>query len=255
MARVETVRKNLLASRNAESVLATERGTQGGFGHWGESRSQRRASSFSASPTANPVGVRKSMDRRLPTIFLRAGLACAAFALLVPSGAAAQSTGGATYVPPPPPAKRAKIVDGVAIPPAGAPVRVKHAIAAANRIIRKPYLYGGGHSPYAGSWSRTPLDRGYDCSGTISFALWGGKYLSSPLNSSGFMSWGQPGRGRWITVYANPGHAYVVIAGLRLDTSVGERASVEDRRSGRGPRWRLYSRSPAGFTARHPAGF
>ena len=63
------------------------------------------------------------------------------------------------------------------------------------------------------------------------------------------------GEGRWITVYTNPGHAYVVIAGLRLDTSVGERASAEDRRSGRGPRWRTYNRSPSGFTARHPAGY
>ena len=195
------------------------------------------------------------MSRRLQTSCLRAALACAALALLVPSGAAAQSSGGATYVPPPPPAKRAKIVDGVAIPPVGAPARVKNAIAAANRIIRKPYVYGGGHSLYKGSGSRTALDRGYDCSGTISFALYGGRFLTSPLDSSSFMGWGQRGQGRWITVYTNPGHAYVVIAGLRLDTSGGDRLSAEDRRSGRGPRWRKYSRSPAGFTARHPAGY
>ena len=158
-------------------------------------------------------------------------------------------------MPPPPPAKRAKIVDGIAIPPAGAPSRVKNAIAAANRIVRKPYIYGGGHSLYRGSGLGTALDRGYDCSGTISFALYGGRFLASPLDSGSFMSWGAGGQGRWITIYTNPGHAYVVIAGLRLDTSGGDRLSDEDRRSGPGPRWRRYSRSPAGYTARHPQGF
>jgi len=193
------------------------------------------------------------MHRSNSTI-LRAAIAAAAIALLAPSGAAADS-GGAAYVPPPPPAKRAKIVDGIAIPPAGAPARVKNAIAAANRIVRKPYVYGGGHGAYSGAWSKAPLDRGYDCSGTISFALYGGRFLRSPLDSGSFMAWGDRGQGRWITVYTNPGHAYIVIAGLRLDTSVGERPSAEDRRSGRGPRWRQYNRSPSGFTARHPAGY
>jgi len=192
--------------------------------------------------------------QRLQSTILRAVTAAAAIALLAPAGATAGS-GGAAYVPPPPPAKRAKIVDGVAIPPAGAPARVKNAIAAANRIIRKPYVYGGGHSSLKGNPLTTALDRGYDCSGTISFALYGGRFLTSPLNSSGFLGWGDSGQGRWITVYTNPGHAYVVIAGLRLDTSVGERPSAEDRRSGRGPRWRQYNRSQSGFTARHPAGY
>jgi hypothetical protein len=176
-------------------------------------------------------------------------------ALAVPAGAS-PDTGGATYVPPPPPAKRAKIVNGVAIPPVGAPARVKRAIAAANRIVTKPYLYGGGHKPYgAASASRVALDRGYDCSGTISFALFGGRFLKSPLDSGSFMSWGRKGKGRWITVYTNPGHAYVVIAGLRLDTSGGDRLAPEERRSGRGPRWRKYNRSSAGFVARHPQGY
>ena len=191
-------------------------------------------------------------------ILVRAAIACSLVALALPAGAAAQSasTGGATYVPPPPPAKRAKIVNGVAIPPAGAPARVTRAIAAANRIITKPYIYGGGHKPYGEVVaSRAPLDRGYDCSGTISFALYGGRFLRSPLDSGSFMRWGRAGKGRWITVYTNPGHAYVVIAGLRLDTSGGDRLAPEERRSGRGPRWRKYSRSPAGFTARHPLGY
>jgi hypothetical protein len=196
---------------------------------------------------------------RFPTDnFLRALIVCAALTLAIPASAAAQSgTGGATYVPPPPPAKRAKLHNGIAIPPAGAPARVKRVIAAANRIITKPYVYGGGHKLYEQgvSAARVELDRGYDCSGTVSFALYGGRFLKSPLDSGSFMKWGRRGKGRWITVYTHPGHAYVVIAGLRLDTSGGDRQSTEDRTGGRGPRWRKYSRRPTGFVARHPANY
>jgi hypothetical protein len=185
--------------------------------------------------------------------------ACAAIALIAPAAAAAQAgdgSGGTTYVPPPPPAKRAKIVNGIAIPPIGAPVKVKNALLAANRIITKPYVYGGGHEEYAKkSAFTTPLVSGYDCSGTVSFALFGGKFLKSPLDSSTFMTWGQKGQGRWITVYTNPGHAYVVIAGLRLDTSTGGKVTPEEAMSGDGPRWRKYNIKPAGYTARHPRGF
>jgi hypothetical protein len=128
-----------------------------------------------------------------------------------------------------------------AIAPDRAPRAVKRAIAAANRITRKPYRYGGGH----GRWQ----DSGYDCSGSVSYALHGGGLLRSPLASGGFMRWGRPGRGRWITVYANGGHAYVVIAGLRFDTSSAGAGG------GSGPRWRNRSRSPGGYVARHPGGF
>jgi len=187
-------------------------------------------------------------------------LACVLGAVIALPGMATAkttSTGGATYVPPPPPAKRAKIVNGQAIPPAGAPARVKKAIAAANLIVTKPYLYGGGHKPYAKSKASgmPALDSGYDCSGGISMALFGGGFLKSPLDSSSFMSWGLAGEGRWITVYTNPGHAYVVIGGLRFDTSGGDRVAPEERASGKGPRWRKYSRKPAGFQARHPNRF
>jgi cell wall-associated NlpC family hydrolase len=124
-----------------------------------------------------------------------------------------------------------------AIPPASAPAAVKNAIYAANRITKKPYRYGGGH--------RRWRDSGYDCSGSVSYALHGGGILYSPLFSTLFMRWGEAGRGQWITVYTNPGHAYVVIAGLRFDTSgPGER----------GPRWRQGARSSRGFVARHPEG-
>jgi hypothetical protein len=122
-----------------------------------------------------------------------------------------------------------------AIPPASAPQPVKDAVYAANRITRKPYRYGGGH--------RSFRDTAYDCSGAVSYALHGGGILQSPLFSSLFMSWGDPGRGQWITVYTNPGHAWAIIAGLRLDTS-GPGES--------GPRWRTEKRSARGFRARHP---
>jgi peptidoglycan hydrolase-like protein with peptidoglycan-binding domain len=128
-----------------------------------------------------------------------------------------------------------------AIAPDDAPQEVKDAIAAANRITTKPYRYGGGH----GKWE----DTGYDCSGAVSYALHGGGLLDEPLDSSSFMSWGSAGKGTWITVYANSGHAYAVIAGLRWDTSAAGASG------GDGPRWRNKARSPDGYTARHPAGF
>jgi hypothetical protein len=124
-----------------------------------------------------------------------------------------------------------------AVAPAGAPPQVRTAIAAANRIVGKPYRWGGGH----GKWE----DRGYDCSGTVSYALHGAGLLDSPLDSTGFKRYGRAGRGRWITVYANRTHAFTFIAGLRLDTSGS---------GGSGPRWRRAGRSTRGFTARHPAG-
>jgi hypothetical protein len=113
-------------------------------------------------------------------------------------------------------------------------------IAAANKIRSKPYVWGGGH----GRW----WDRGYDCSGAVSFALHGGRFLSSPLPSGPMESWGEAGEGRWITVYANAGHAYAVIAGYRWDTS-GDGAGET------GPRWHPDLRDNVGFTPRHPAGY
>jgi cell wall-associated NlpC family hydrolase len=133
----------------------------------------------------------------------------------------------------------AALVDGRAIAPLDAPAAVKKVIAAANRIRTKPYIWGGGH----GRW----WDRGYDCSGAVSYALRGGAFLDSPLPSGPMEHWGSPGAGRWITVYANAGHAYAVIAGLRWDTSGNS--------SGTGPRWHADMASRAGFVARHPPGY
>ncbi|MEJ7716970.1 MAG: hypothetical protein WKF31_03050 [Thermoleophilaceae bacterium] len=189
-------------------------------------------------------------------------LAAIAFggALLAPPASAAKlETGGAAAVVPVVPGASAPGTDGApggrgrlvgarAVAPAGAPPVVVKAIEAANAIAGRPYRYGGGHRSFE--------DTGYDCSGAVSYALNGGGLLKAPLDSSSFMRWGARGRGRWITVYTNPGHAYVVIAGLRFDTSLGD--GVENRRSvastARGPQWRGTGRSMRGYVARHPVG-
>ncbi len=183
----------------------------------------------------------------------------ALLAFALPASAAAQTSGGASpddtkYQAPPPAAKptpgpKAKIVKGgVVVPPAGAPAPVVAAIDAANKISTAPYRYGGGHDP-------SFADTAFDCSGAISFALKAADALDSPLDSSSFASWGEAGAGQWITVYTNPGHAYVVIAGVRFDTGYRDRALLAKigGAPGRGPRWGR-PRSTKGFTARHPVG-
>jgi peptidoglycan hydrolase-like protein with peptidoglycan-binding domain len=114
---------------------------------------------------------------------------------------------------------------------------VRRIIRAANRIAHKPYKYGGGH----GRWN----DTGYDCSGSVSYALHGAGLLSSALTSSGFMRWGAPGRGRHVTIYASPGHVYMVVNGRRFDTT---------GRDETGSRWQSKQRSSAGYVVRHPPG-
>jgi hypothetical protein len=180
--------------------------------------------------------------------------------LVLPAVAAAQSpsTGGAEYVPPPPanltvPGTVAKLMpDGSAAAPADAPVQVQQAIWAANTIQDRPYKYGGGHAKVE--------DSGYDCSGTVSYALIHAGLLEAPLPSGPFMRWGERGRGQWITIFANRGHAYAVIAGLRLDTSSYATRTARKKRKyakafERGPRWRPYKRPARGFRLRHPVGF
>jgi cell wall-associated NlpC family hydrolase len=150
------------------------------------------------------------------------------------------TTGGAQYTPGSGATTApgtARLDAGVAYAPPAAPIAVVRAIRAGNRLQDKPYLYGGGHKSFKSA--------AYDCSGAVSYALHGGGLLTAPLNSSALMAWGTAGPGSWITVYANPGHAYAVIAGLRLDTS---------GTGGRGPRWQLIQRDATGFVARHPAG-
>jgi hypothetical protein len=144
------------------------------------------------------------------------------------------------------PAAKGKIVNGMAIAPASAPPEVFAAIAAANKIARRPYRYGGGHGSFR--------SHGYDCSGAVSYALHGAGLLSKPLDSSDFMKWGDPGVGKWITIYTNPGHAFVVIAGLRFDTGYRDKvAKASGAAPGSGPRWGG-PRSTRGYVAVHPDG-
>jgi cell wall-associated NlpC family hydrolase len=133
---------------------------------------------------------------------------------------------------------RARVLgDGTAIAPDNAPEVVKRVILAGNEIAKFPYKWGGGH----GAWR----DNGYDCSGSVSFALAGAGLLGRPLTSGLFMNYGAPGQGKWITIYANPGHIFMFVAGLRFDTSGQGRA---------GTRWQEESRSTAGFAVRHIPG-
>jgi hypothetical protein len=190
--------------------------------------------------------------------------------LVLPAAASAQTpgsdkSGGAAYAEPtptptPPPAPQNITVpgavaqllpDGTAAAPADAPPQVQQAIWAANVIQDKPYVYGGGHGDFE--------DDGYDCSGTVSYALHGAGLLDQALDSGSFMKWGEKGPGLWFTVYTNPGHAFAVIAGLRLDTSAASVTRSNTRKFKkaleRGPRWRPTARSPKGFKVRHPLGF
>ncbi len=163
----------------------------------------------------------------------------------VPTATMPAVTGGQVYgvvapaVPPVVvPGVVAKILpNGYAAAPAGAPPAVQAAIFAANQIVGRAYVYGGGHQSFTSV--------GYDCSGTVSFALHGGDLLATPMDSSDFMRWGVRGPGQWITVYTNPSHAYMTIAGIRLDTSTaGDPSGLS------GPRWRPLERSSKGFHAR-----
>jgi cell wall-associated NlpC family hydrolase len=166
-------------------------------------------------------------------------------AVPVPTPAPPPSTGGAAYgvvFQPVVPGTAAQIVNGVAYAPDQAPDQVKQAIWAANQIVGMPYRLGGGHKLGF-------TDKAYDCSGTVSFALHGGNLLAAPRDSSSFLRYGARGKGQWITVYTNPGHAFAVIAGLRLDTS-----AAGDPAGGSGPRWRPNLRSTRGYRARHPIG-
>ena len=169
------------------------------------------------------------------------------------TGMPAASAGSNGSYEPPSPAERKRVytathpVGGVesalllnrtALAPASAPDPIRQMISAANLIVGQPYRWGGGH----GSWQ----SKGYDCSGAVSYALAGAGLLQAPLTSGQFMGYGIPGPGRWLTIYANPGHVYAVIAGLRWDT-------VGDAR-GSGPRWHPADAYPQGFTARHLPG-
>jgi peptidoglycan hydrolase-like protein with peptidoglycan-binding domain len=139
------------------------------------------------------------------------------------------------------PTAKAQLVNGLAVAPASAPEAVKSAIAAANAIATTPYVYGGGH----GSWNSD----GYDCSGSVGYALHGGGLLKNTEDSSQMETYGSPGAGQWITIWANGGHAYMRIAGLWFDTAAQSSSNGNDR-------WSTTRVSSAsGFVERHPAGY
>jgi hypothetical protein len=175
--------------------------------------------------------------------------------LVMPALARADATGGvgAGGAPPAagpaPPANaahptvagtRTKLVNGIAYAPAAAPARVKQLVWSVNTILRKPYVYGGGHGRF--------IDRGYDCSGLVSFAMHAAGLLGQPLSAPGFFRFGSYGPGRWITLWVRSGHVFAVVGGLRLDTTPYPSRGVE------GPRWRPQMRDTSAFTARHPVG-
>jgi cell wall-associated NlpC family hydrolase len=143
---------------------------------------------------------------------------------------AAQVAGDGTH-------RATALSNGIALPPLEAPEAVRRMIEAGNVIARSPYIWGGGH----GKW----LDKGYDCSGSVSFALASAGLLNAPLDSGRLMSWGKAGRGKWVTIYANQGHVWMTVAGIRFDTS-GAKVT--------GSRWQNDMRPTGGFVVRHPAG-
>lgn len=139
------------------------------------------------------------------------------------------------------PGVTARYVKGLAAAPMEAPAAVQEIIWAGNQLIGLPYIYGGGHGSF--------ISPGYDCSGTVSFALHGAELIPAPMDSSEFMGWGEHGVGQWVTIFSNPEHAYMTVAGLRLDTSPADDPSDRE-----GPRWRPLRPENSGFVKRHPAG-
>ncbi|MFN2612126.1 MAG: peptidoglycan endopeptidase [Solirubrobacterales bacterium] len=171
---------------------------------------------------------------------------------ILASGANAQTGGAVAPGDAPAPTTTATpspatlLTNGTAVAPAGAPTAVVNAIAAGNQIRNRKYVWGGGH--------RSFFSKGYDCSGAVSYVLHGAGLLASPIPSGPLMSWGAPGPGSWITVYANRGHTYMVVAGLRFDTSsAGE--TIRRGKPGTGPRWRTALRPTTGYAVRHYVGY
>jgi len=132
--------------------------------------------------------------------------------------------------------------DGLATIPLTAPPKLRAMIVAGNQVARKPYVYGGGHG---GGPEGVFTDSAYDCSGSISYALASAGFIKSPMASGGLAKFGKPGPGKWVSIYADAGHAFMVVAGLRFDTS---------GRSKRDTRWQADGRGAGGLTVRHPPG-
>jgi len=199
-----------------------------------EERRAREARDEVEARRAEFIAARETREARIQALEARAG----SLEDSLPDLTSDPASSSAGSFPAPVPGQRAVLQsNGLAAPPAGAPDVVKRVIQAANAIADRPYVWGGGHGSFESS--------GYDCSGAVSYALHGGGLISSPLDSTGLTTWGEPGEGNWISVYGNSGHVYMVVAGLRWDTS---------DTGGTGPSWHTSMRSSAGFIPRHPAG-
>jgi cell wall-associated NlpC family hydrolase len=203
-----------------------------------------------APPHAAPVTAKTSnVAYKGPVYEKLATGAIVPYVAPVPAGEASAVSGGAAVAATSEgkpdllvPGSMARYVDGLAAAPQSAPAAIQEIIWAGNQLIGLPYIFGGGHNA-------SFLSPGYDCSGTVSFALHGGALLKAPEDSSEFMAWGSAGIGRWVTLFSNPGHAYMTVAGLRLDTS-----AADDPTNEQGPRWRPLRQSNGGYTVRHPVG-
>lgn len=162
---------------------------------------------------------------------------------VTPAGGAAVGVTAATATKPDllVPGSTARYIGGLAAAPMSVPAAVQNIIWAGNQLIGLPYIFGGGHASF--------ISPGYDCSGTVSYALHGANLLSTPEDSSEFEVWGSHGVGRWVAIFSNAGHAYMTVAGLRLDTS-----AADDPSDQQGPRWRPLRQGNGGFTVRHPLG-
>jgi cell wall-associated NlpC family hydrolase len=195
------------------------------------------ASCLFASNLRNLWHSKRLADRLLNPLNLNTLFSVAIFSAVVTSTSASPFPSSGPTVP----GDKARLRGGQAAAPENAPAAVKRAIWAANQLRSKPYRYGGGHASF--------VDKGYDCSGTVSYALGGAGLIRSPMSSSDFRRYGQSGRGKWITVYARNGHTFAIIAGLRLDTT-----PYVTGRERWAPAWQPAPRMPMGFEARHPVG-
>jgi hypothetical protein len=207
----------VLASASTASAAATAQAGGGGV---------------SAAPAATTSGASATPPATSPGASATSG------------GAGIGATPAVPFPHPTVPGTTAKIIHGLAYAPADAPPQVQQAIWAGDRIRLKPYRVGGGH----GVWN----DTAYDCSGTVSYVLHAAHLLKISMDSGEFMSWGRNGAGAWMTIYTNPGHAFIEIAGIRLDTSA---EGDPHPAPGSGPRWRPLLTDTGGYVARHPTGF
>jgi hypothetical protein len=185
-----------------------------------------------------PLGATRFRSVRLAGLLFVISLVCAVPAMAQTGGTGSPGSTTTATTPTAPSGTAQLQSDGTAIPPANAPKQVRKAIAAANKIHTRPYIWGGGH--------RSFKSKGYDCSGAVSYVLHAAGILRSPMASGPLMRWGSAGLGSWITVYANASHAWMTVAGLRFDTS----SAGESLNQGSGPRWRGNMRSGTGYTAR-----